>query len=410
MLDRLATEGAEETPPECLQNRHSIGIYVHFPWCLAKCPYCDFLSVVGEHAAIPHAEYADAVIAELGFRGATLDNPAIHSIFFGGGTPSLWEPRELGRVLSAILERFPHDPTRLEVTAECNPSSFDADKARRLLDVGVNRLSLGIQSLDTKRLQFLGRLHDKDQGLRALEQALESGALSVSADLIYGVAGQTATEAATEAQVIAGMGVQHMSAYALTIEEGTRFGALARKGRLPLLPDSIVAESFNSVHAVLTDRGLCHYEISNFAQAGFESIHNQAYWMGRDYLGLGCGAWGTLSNARERLRYRNCQNPERYLAWRTWETEPMEDGLKGTYEAVPAATALAERIMLSLRLRRGIQLEHEAADLGVDAYTPTRRRALKRLKARGHLIQEGSWFRIPASAWLFADGIIAELM
>ncbi len=409
MLDFTASPGETDARHDQLFAGDSLGVYVHFPWCLAKCPYCDFLSVVGERTTIPHATYADAVIAELEFRSAELRSRRIHSVFFGGGTPSLWEPLQLGRVLAAILEVFPHSRSSLEITAECNPSSFDSDRARHLLDVGVNRFSIGIQGLDAQRLQFLGRLHDRDQGLTAVEVALASGARSVSADLIYGVAGQTAAEAASEASVIASLGVHHMSAYALTIEEGTRFGALARTGQLPLLPDSAVADSFCSVHETLEQKGLGHYEISNFSKPDFESIHNQGYWLGRDYLGLGCGAWGTLQSQGQRSRYRNCQNPERYLAWRTSGTNP-DATLLGAIETIDAKTALSERILLGLRLQRGIRLEREAHELGVDPMTPTRVRALKKLKARGQLIQAGEWLRIPASSWLFADGIIAELL
>ncbi|MDX2055336.1 MAG: radical SAM family heme chaperone HemW [Polyangiaceae bacterium] len=389
---------------------NSIGVYVHFPWCLAKCPYCDFLSVVGERSTIPHAAYADAVIAELRFRSAELERRApLHSVFFGGGTPSLWEPTELGRVLSTILEAFPHEPSTLEVTAECNPSSFDRDRARQLLDVGVNRFSIGIQGLDANRLRFLGRLHDRDQGLAALEVALAAGPRSVSADLIYGVAGETAQEAVDEARIIAGVGVQHLSAYTLTIEEGTRFGALARAGQLPILPEGEVADSFCGVDEALEQLGLGHYEISNFARPGYESIHNQGYWLGRDYLGLGCGAWGTIDNRGVRSRYRNCQNPERYLGWSTGD-QAQDEALRGTVETVDASTALAERILLGLRLRRGLQLEKAAEELGTEPYPPSRARAVKKLTARGQLIQEDGWLRIPPSAWLFADGIISELL
>jgi oxygen-independent coproporphyrinogen-3 oxidase len=388
-----------------------LGVYVHFPWCLKKCPYCDFLSIAAERPALPHEAYANAVIAELERRAETLGAAQLVSVFFGGGTPSLWEPEQLGRVLQRIRELVPAASDDVEVTVECNPTSFDVAHGRALQAAGVNRVSIGVQGLDESRLQFLGRLHDVDSGLAAVHDALTSGMPRVSADFIFGVSGQTADAAAREARIMSQLGTTHLSAYALTIEPGTQFGALARKGKLPLLEESAVADSFVAVEETLEAAGFEHYEVSNYARNGERSRHNVGYWVGRNYLGLGCGAWGTLSNGSVRYRYRNTPAPERYLAGEFAVADLSRVGtLVANYEPIPAETALAERIMLGLRLAEGIDLERSAAELETPLWTTDRARARDRLLSQGKLELQGGRVLIPKRHWLFADGIIASLM
>jgi oxygen-independent coproporphyrinogen-3 oxidase len=389
-----------------------LGIYVHFPWCLQKCPYCDFLSVAAARDAIPHRAYADAVLRELEARLPELTRAyRLETIFFGGGTPSLWATEELGRVLDALLTAFSASRAKdVEITAECNPTSLDLEKARALAAVGVNRLSLGVQGLDAERLAFLGRLHDPNGGLNAARAALESAMPRVSLDFIFGVAGQPAEQAAAEARTLASLGTTHLSAYALTIEPGTDFGARAKKGRLPLLEEAQVADSFLAVDEALSAAGFDHYEISNFAREGDVSRHNLGYWRGHDYLGLGTGAWGTVTLASGRVRYRTTPSPERFVGSRF--TRPFEVALDTTavVEPLDAETSLRERIMLGLRLAEGFDLHGAAEELGVPALPPERRRALDRLSARGQLESTEGRLRIPKSKWLFADGIISELL
>jgi len=290
----------------------ALGVYVHFPWCLNKCPYCDFYSLATERDAIPHVAYADAVVREVERRAAELGAHRLRSVFFGGGTPSLWKTSELGRVLARIRALFPSDG-EVEVTAECNPSSFDAKKADELGSAGVNRVSLGVQGLDDRRLGFLGRLHDAAGGLTALRTALASGIPRVSADLIFGVAGENPDEARREAETLAELGPTHLSAYALTIEPGTEFGSLAKQKKLPLLDDELVARSFESVEHALESAGFEHYEISNYARSGHYAAHNLGVWRGESYLGLGAGAFGTVTLGRRVLRYRNARAADRYV-------------------------------------------------------------------------------------------------
>jgi putative oxygen-independent coproporphyrinogen III oxidase len=378
-----------------------VGVYVHFPWCLAKCPYCDFLSIATDRNAIPHDVYADAVIRELEVRAPELESAAVHSVFFGGGTPSLWATNELGRVLARLQDALGLAGD-VEITVECNPTSLDYDKARALLEVGVNRLSVGVQGLDAERLRFLGRLHDPEQAISALRAAIASGMERVSADLIFGVAGQTVEQASNEAATIAAEGVGHVSAYALTIEPGTQFGALARKGRLPLLADDVVADSFLAIDERLQSFGLAHYEISNYAKPGQRAEHNLGYWTGRNYVGLGCAAWGTLDTGGRRVRYRNTPSIERYLA-------SPGSALSDT-ETLSPETALSERILLGLRLEEGVDLEEAGRALGVEPWSDERWRTAARLEREGKLTREAGRIRIPKQSWLLADGIIAQLL
>jgi oxygen-independent coproporphyrinogen-3 oxidase len=387
-------------------------LYVHFPWCLEKCPYCDFVSYRTTREEIDHPRYTDAVIRELHRRLEDCTDEArsstLESVFFGGGTPSLWDPPQLGRFLSALRASFPANQGA-EITVECNPSSLDLDRARALLDAGVNRLSIGVQSLDDERLRFLGRLHDADGALRSVRAALASGIPRVSADLIYAVARQRPDEAVHEAHRLLDEGLSHLSAYSLTIENGTRFGELARRGRLPLADDGAMVESFFALHEALGARGLSHYEVSNYAAPGHASLHNLGYWRGHPYLGLGCAAVGMIRTRDGALRYRNQPLPERYLDACAEAPTLVPGGLAESTEALDGETLLRERIMLGLRLAEGFDLEAAAQQLGVDPWPPSRARAAERMVQRGRLLREGGRLRAPLSAWALVDGTAAEL-
>ncbi|HEX8795076.1 MAG TPA: radical SAM family heme chaperone HemW [Polyangiaceae bacterium] len=362
---------------------------MHFPWCLAKCPYCDFVSYARERETIDHAAYADAVLRELDRRAPAFATRRIESVFFGGGTPSLWDPAQLGRVLAGVKARL-SCAQNLEVTVECNPTSLDEERARALVGVGVNRVSIGVQSLDDARLKYLGRLHDAAGGRRAVGDAVRAGVPRVSADLIFGLPEQSPAEATREASELADMGLSHMSCYQLTIEPGTRFGELAKRGRLPLADDGAVADAFVAIDAALGSRGLRHYEISNYARPGQEARHNLGYWRGDEYLGLGCAAYGFVEEGTGAVRYRNDPSPDRYMT-----------GAADTREPIDAAARARERIMLGLRVTEGVDL--------AGLLTPDRERALGWLQERGRVVLDGTRARIPPGAWLWADDTAARL-
>jgi putative oxygen-independent coproporphyrinogen III oxidase len=384
-------------------NERATSAYVHFPWCLQKCPYCDFASATIKRPEVPHRAYADAVLAELAERRQLIAGETLGSVFFGGGTPSLWDPAELGRVLKAIRGAFAREADAIEITVECNPSSLDRDRARALFEQGVNRLSVGVQSLDGKQLQFLGRLHDADGALRALESALHE-VPRVSGDLIFGLPGQPVAEAVAHVERLVGLGLSHVSAYSLTIEPGTQFGELHKKGRLPLAIDDDVASAYVAIERALATRGFGHYEVSNYARQGQESRHNEHYWRGGAYLGLGAGAVGCLHHGPGRARrYRNEPKPDRYMA----KSAQLEE-LEVFEEALGPEELVHEQLMLGLRTRRGMDLAHARLATGTDPLQG-RQRAVERAIAAGDLAQHDNTLRVPAERWLRLDGIIASL-
>ena len=381
-------------------------VYVHFPWCLAKCPYCDFVSYATERLSIDQRGYTEAVLRELDARARELgQGRTVESVFFGGGTPSLWDARELGRVVARVRERF--DVAReaeLEVTVECNPTSLDEDRARALVDVGVNRLSIGVQSLRDERLKHLGRLHDARGAIKVLEDAQRAGVPRISGDLIFGTPGQTPEQARAEALELADVGLRHLSCYQLTIEPGTRFGELARLGRLPLADESAVADAFVAIDEALESRGLEHYEISNYARPGEEARHNLGYWRGGEYIGVGCAAYGfAMTGASGGVRWRNPITPEGYVK----ATDTMSGVPEG--EALDGETLLRERIMLGLRVRDGVDVDQHARTLGVEGWTEKRERAAAWLEERGRIERDGSRVRVPRRAWLWTDDTAARL-
>lgn len=411
----LPAEPPVVTPPaepETVAPRRThdemLGIYVHFPWCLSKCPYCDFVVVAAPRASIDGVAYAEAILAELRARKGGIDESrAVTSIFFGGGTPSLWGASEVRRVIDAITTSLPAAKD-VEVSLECDPSSLDEDIARKLVDAGVQRLSIGVQSLDDERLRFLGRIHTREDAITAVRAAIRAGVPRVSTDLMYAIAGQSPEDAAREARALAELGATHVSAYSLTIESGTPFGKLARRGRLPLCEDAVMAESFFAIDDSLTGLGFRHYEVSNYAKPGEESRHNQGYWRGRDYLGLGCGAYGTLRNRAGALRYRNHVTPRAYLAAAQNAADNVT-ALHASEEPLDAVTLLRERIMLGLRTREGLDLEAVGGEVGIDPLTSERTRALADLEARGRIVRQGSRIAVPRDAWIWADDTAATL-
>ena len=380
-----------------------LAVYVHFPWCLQRCPYCDFATEAINPARIPHARYADAVARELALRLDALPAAArARTLFFGGGTPSLWEPDDLGRVIAAVARRG----ELAEVTVECNPTSLDADRCARWKDVGVDRLSIGVQSLRDEHLRYLGRLHDAAGAARAVRTAVRAGGLRVSADVMFGLAEQSVEALTEDLGALLGDGVEHLSCYALTIEPGTRFGELARKGRLPRLEDDRVATMYEAVERTCAAAGLAHYEVSNYARPGATSRHNEAYWRGEWYLGLGAGAVGCTAagdDGRSAERWRNDADAGAYC-------ERLERGAlpPGETEALAPEVRVREGLMLGLRTEAGVDLARLAARTGVDPRAG-REAAVARECARGNVVDEGDRWRIPRSRWLLADDIVARV-
>ncbi|HEX7477697.1 MAG TPA: radical SAM family heme chaperone HemW [Polyangiales bacterium] len=377
-------------------------VYVHFPWCLQKCPYCDFASATIRRAEVPHQAYADAIVRELQWRAAGRSSDTLSSVFFGGGTPSLWDARELGRVLREIRGAFAPGVGELEVTVECNPSSLDQHKAAALAEAGVNRLSIGVQSLDAERLRFLGRLHDGPGALAALRAALAE-LPRVSADLMFGMPGQTAEAFLAELTRLLDLGLSHVSVYALTVEAQTQFGELHRKGKLTLAKEDDYADTFLATEKQLAELGLSHYEVSNYARAGQSSQHNQHYWRGGDYLGLGAAAVGCrLERPGRARRYRNDPNPAHYLERSATAAVEVFD------EILDGQAIVREGLMLGLRTSEGVSLPAVAERAGI-ALATGRERALERARESGNVVLSEERLVVPHERWLHLDSIVAGL-
>ncbi len=325
------------------------GIYVHWPFCASKCPYCDFNSHV-RPGGVDQARFARALTRELAHFAALTPGRTVSSIFFGGGTPSLMEASTVGAVLEAIGRHWTVAPD-VEVSLEANPSSADAARFAGYRAAGVNRLSLGVQALNDRDLKRLGRIHDVAEALGAIELA-RSTFPRLSFDLIYARPDQTVAEWEAELRAAVDLAADHISVYQLTIEEETRFADLYKAGRL-IIPDAdLGAELYEATHRVLDAAGLPAYEISNHAAPGAECRHNLVYWRYGEYVGVGAGAHGRLAHPDGRRATATEKNPEKWLRL----TEAHGHGLV-TDDVLTFEEQGDEYLLMGLRLKEGIDLD-----------------------------------------------------
>ncbi len=328
-------------------NNQPLSLYVHWPFCKSKCPYCDFNSYVrpevDEHA------WHDALLKELDYWGEQTQGRALQSIFFGGGTPSLMPARTVEAIISRACAWWSaHE--EIEITLEANPTSVEANKLHDFRLAGVNRLSLGIQSLRSDALAFLGREHSVEEAKNALKLAAKIFP-RFSFDLIYARPLQTLDEWRAELDEALGFGAQHLSLYQLTIEENTRFASLFEQGRFTLPDEDDAARLYNETNALLAKRGFFAYEVSNYAQNGFECQHNLTYWRYQDYIGIGPGAHGRITLATQKRATNTHKTPETWL-------KRVNDHGHGLQETTVLAQdeQLQECLLMGLRLEEGISL------------------------------------------------------
>ncbi|WP_102960401.1 radical SAM family heme chaperone HemW [Mangrovicella endophytica] len=325
------------------------GVYVHWPFCAAKCPYCDFNSHV-RHQPVDQVRYAAAFGRELAEMARRSRGQTVTSIFLGGGTPSLMDPATVGAILDAIAANWTVAPGA-EVTLEANPTSVEADRFRGYRAAGVNRVSLGVQALNDRDLKALGRMHDVGQALSAIRLAREIFP-RLSFDLIYARSGQTVADWEAELTQAIDLAADHLSLYQLTIEEGTPFYALHRAGRLVVPDGDLSAELYEATQSLTATRGLPAYEISNHAVPGAESRHNLTYWRYGLYAGVGPGAHGRLMGEDGRHAIANERHPETWLRMvEDWETGIASD------ELLSPAEEADELLLMGLRLAEGIDLK-----------------------------------------------------
>ncbi|HEY0316023.1 MAG TPA: radical SAM family heme chaperone HemW [Sphingomonas sp.] len=383
--------------PSPLGERENLALYVHWPFCVSKCPYCDFNSHI--RAEIDEAAWRDALLADLAHEAALTPGRPLGSIFFGGGTPSLMAPSTVAAVLDAAQRHWGFAPG-IEITLEANPSSVEAAKFHALASAGVNRVSLGLQALDEPALRFLGRAHGLAESLAALDTA-QAAFGRVSIDLIYARPDQSEAQWLAELRQALAFGTEHLSLYQLTIEPGTRFAALAAKGELPVLETDEAAHLFEITRAVTAEAGIPAYEISNHARPGAESRHNLAYWRYRDYIGVGPGAHG---RRRHEASFRR-KKPENWLAAVARNGHGIE-----SEEPLDAATRAREALLMGLRLDEGIDLTGIAADTGLPIETIVDQRAIDRLAVHGLLTRAGDHLTVHEAGMLLLDGILAEIV
>lgn len=375
-------------------------LYVHWPFCKAKCPYCDFNSHV--RAGVDHRRWARALVAELNHFAALTKGRELRSIFFGGGTPSLMEPATVAAVIEAAERRwrFADD---IEITLEANPTSVEASKFRGFRRAGVNRVSLGVQALDDADLRLLGREHDVTEALHAAELAAACFP-RFSFDLIYARPGQTVASWMAELRRALAYAVGHLSLYQLTIEPGTRFHALVREGRLVPLDEDSQGQLYEATQALLDEAGLPAYEISNHARPGRESRHNLVYWRYGDYVGVGPGAHGRLSLPDGRFGTQTLRAPERWLA----QVEAMGHG-ELRREPIPRSAQVSELLLMGLRLAEGVPLTRIEALAG-SLHEAVNERALVRLAAQDLLRIEDGYLRASAAGRQRLDALLPRLL
>ncbi len=351
-----------------------LSLYVHLPWCLKKCPYCDFNSHEMRAAELPQQRYIDALLADLEAALPLVWGRNVHSVFFGGGTPSLFAPHAIEQLLSGIRARLPLEPG-CEITLEANPGTFEKERFRALRAAGVTRLSVGVQSFNDGYLQALGRVHDRAQALAAVEEAAQAFD-TFNLDLMYALPGQTLADLREDVSIALDFAPPHVSIYQLTIEANTYFAKFP-----PAVPDlDTASDMLDLITAMTQQMSLDRYEVSAYARAGQRCAHNLNYWQFGDYLGIGAGAHSKLSFAHRVVRQARFREPARY----------MEQALAGHCVAQEQQVSRAElpfEFMLNtLRLREGfaLQLFCERTGLALSAIEP----ALEQAERQGLLARE----------------------
>jgi putative oxygen-independent coproporphyrinogen III oxidase len=377
-----------------VQHDEGLALYIHWPFCVSKCPYCDFNSHV--RANIDQESWREALLADLAHEARLLPGRTLTSIFFGGGTPSLMEP---GTVAALIAAARAHWLTAddIEITLEANPNSVEAARLSDLAAAGVNRVSLGLQSFNDKALAFLGRAHSAREGFAALETA-QKNFRRVSFDLIYALPGETeAGWSAMLAQALS-LGTRHLSLYQLTIEPGTRFASMVAKHDFEPLHSEAAAALYELTHEMTSAAGLPAYEISNYARTGHQSRHNLTYWRYGDYAGVGPGAHGRRLGMRT-LRHRK---PENFLS-------ALKSNGHGIAEEarLSMGEAADEALVMGLRLSEGIDAQAIARRFGFDAIVDWSK--VERLTASGHLTRNGNRIALTPKGRLLLDYILGEV-
>lgn len=375
----------------------SLALYIHWPFCVSKCPYCDFNSHVRD--TVDQQAWAAALLADLAHEARLTEGRKLGSIFFGGGTPSLMPPATAAALISAAEAHwgFAND---IEITLEANPSSVEAARFAELSAAGVNRVSLGLQALDDEILGFLGRAHRVDESLAALETA-QCHFERVSIDLIYARPNQTADQWQGELARAIGFGTTHMSLYQLTIEAGTRFATDVAKQQWQPLDDDLAADLYVMTQEMTASAGLPAYEISNHAAPGHESRHNLAYWRYQDYAGVGPGAHGRRGGMAT-MRHKK---PENFLS----AVARNDHGLKSE-DALDRETQAMEALLMGLRLGEGVDISALSARFSIDSGDLLDWKAVDKLETLGFVHRAGRHVSVTSKGFPLLDAILPQIV
>jgi putative oxygen-independent coproporphyrinogen III oxidase len=384
-------------PSRKREGSEPLALYVHWPFCVSKCPYCDFNSHVRE--SVDQDVWRAALLADLRYEAALLPGRTVSSIFFGGGTPSLMPPATVAAVIAEAGALWGL-ADECEITLEANPNSVEVAAFADLAAAGVNRVSIGVQSFDPKVLGFLGRAHSGDEARRAIAAA-QTYFPRASFDLIYARPGQALSDWEKELGDALAFGTGHLSLYQLTIEPGTRFATLAAKGDLIIPDGDAAADLFDATQAMTRAAGLPRYEVSNHAQPGEESRHNLTYWRYGDYAGVGPGAHGRrLAQATERHK-----KPENFIA----AVERNGHGMKVESD-LPAHERATEAMLMGLRLSEGVDLARIEARSGLARGAFVDDAAVARLAGLGLMRAEGDRLMVTGEGILLLDSILSEVV
>ena len=375
-------------------TREPLALYVHWPFCVSKCPYCDFNSHV--RAEIDQVSWRNALLSDLAHEARLLRGRRLTSIFFGGGTPSLMEPTTVAAVIEAARRHWSASDD-IEITLEANPNSVEAARFVDLAAAGINRLSLGLQSFDNEALMFLGRAHSAREGLAALEMA-QSNFDRVSFDLIYALPGDTEAAWSTTLGRALSLGTTHLSLYQLTIEPGTRFASMVARREFEPLDAEASAALFELTDAMTSAARMPAYEISNHARHGEESRHNLTYWRYGDYAGIGPGAHGRRLGKRT-VRHRK---PENFLSAVARNGHGIVEE-----EALTAVEAADEALVMGLRLTEGIDAARLSERFGMESIVDWAR--VDRLVASGHMRRNAGHIALTEKGRLLLDAILGEI-
>ena len=406
---------AQYSPSDGIVPEVGIGLYVHVPFCKTKCPYCDFNTYQGIEGQM--GTYLEAVTTELRLWGSALGHPRVRTVFFGGGTPSYLPGGDIEAILRAASGSFTID-SKAEITIEANPGDLDEAACRGLLRQGVNRLSIGVQSLDNGLLHLLGRRHSADGAIVAFQTARDAGFENVNLDLMYGLPHQTVAQWDDTIKRLAELAPEHISLYALTLEEGTPIRLWADQGKIPEPDPDLAADMYGMARQVLGDAGYHHYEISNWAKPALESQHNLIYWHNEAYLGVGPGAHSRLGD----YRFWTVLAPREYAGgaaeWSevsTPEWTAFGEGELGQArtvdgcELIDSDTACAETMFLGLRLLDGLDLTQASAAMALDL-AARYDSEIEELLNLGLLRREGGIIRLDPSAYLIANQVFTRFL